>query len=119
MSKTTIEWITEDDDGYEVTHHLPAKFEVCDRCRGMGTHVNPAVDGDGIPAHEFAEDPDFAEEYFSGVYDVPCHECDGQRVVKRVDWAGVDADLAEKYREHLRDEAHFQAMVEAERKFGA
>ena len=61
---------------------LPFRWEVCGTCRGKGRHVNPAIDADhGITPEEFAEDPDFAEDYFSGVYDVPCSECGGRRVV--------------------------------------
>ena len=61
---------------------LPTRFEVCDRCSGHGTHVNPAIDGHGVTADEWN---DWGEEsqsmYLSGGYDVSCHECDGMRVV--------------------------------------
>lgn len=64
---------------------LPAKFEICTRCEGRGTHVNPSIDGHGISPEEFAEDPDFEEAYFEGRYDVQCYECHGERVVKVID----------------------------------
>ena len=57
---------------------MPAVYEVCETCGGKGKHVNPAIDGHGISAEEMHEDPDFAEDYFSGVYDVPCEECGGR-----------------------------------------
>jgi RecJ-like exonuclease len=60
---------------------LPGKYEVCPQCEGRGSTVNPAVDGNGLDANAFAEDPDFKEEYFAGVYDIPCPECHGKRVV--------------------------------------
>jgi len=60
---------------------FPAKLEVCDTCEGKGKHVNPSIDSEGISAEEFSEDPDFAEEYMSGSYDVTCYECKGLRVV--------------------------------------
>lgn len=55
-----------------VEHRVPAKWVICHRCDGNGTHVNPNVDGHGISPEEFDEDPDFRENYFAGVYDVRC-----------------------------------------------
>ncbi|MGH8327206.1 MAG: hypothetical protein ACRET2_10630, partial [Steroidobacteraceae bacterium] len=46
-----------------------------------GSHTNPAVEGNGLTAEDFAEDPDFHDDYMSGVYDVECHECGGARVI--------------------------------------
>lgn len=57
------------------------KFAVCPTCEGAGKHVNPSIDAHGIGADEFNEDPDFADAYFSGAYDVACVECKGLRVV--------------------------------------
>lgn len=64
---------------------FPAKFEVCERCRGKGSHCNPAIDGNGLSREDFDEDPDFEEAYFRGDYDVSCYECKGLRVVPVVD----------------------------------
>ncbi len=60
---------------------VPCRFEVCGSCDGRGRYVNPSIDAHGLTADDFAEDPDFAEDYFRGVYDVTCDECRGQRVV--------------------------------------
>jgi hypothetical protein len=68
-------------DGTEVEYSLAAKFEVCSRCEGSGKHVNPNIDGNGLTREDFDEDPDFAESYFRGDYDVRCETCKGQRVV--------------------------------------
>lgn len=57
------------------------RFEICETCQGRGTHVNPSIDAHGISAEEFAEDPEFAESYFSGLYDVACYKCGGERVI--------------------------------------
>jgi hypothetical protein len=84
---------------------------VCDQCGGTGTMVNPSIDAGGISAHEFAEDPDFAEDYFSGRYDVPCSECNGLRVVGEPQW-----DLSNPLHERLRDYATDMADIEAERR---
>lgn len=65
----------EDADGFDVEHELPTKFEVCDGCRGKGTHVNRNIDGNGITAGEWAEwDEDDRETYMSGGYDVTCED---------------------------------------------
>ena len=44
-------------DGAELELALPAKFEVCHRCQGTGTHTNPSIDGNGITASEIAGMP--------------------------------------------------------------
>ena len=64
----------------EETIELPGKYEVCDRCNGTGVHDHPAF-SNGITMQEFAEDPDFAESYFKGHYDVQCSVCHGLRVI--------------------------------------
>ena len=89
------------------------RYEVCDVCDGRGAHVNPAIDAGGISAAEFDEDPDFAEAYWSGVYDVTCARCGGLRVIpvpeeRRDLW---DAEIG-AHREML-------AEYEAERRVGA
>lgn len=62
------------DDGeeIEISVKVPAKFEICQRCRGEGKHVNPSIDGNGISREDFDADPDFEEGYFSGRYDIRC-----------------------------------------------
>jgi hypothetical protein len=56
---------------------------VCPVCNGEGTTVNPNIDAHGLTAEDFYEDPDFAEDYMSGVYDITCAACHGNRVVKQ------------------------------------
>lgn len=58
-----------------------AKYQVCPVCNGEGKTVNPSIDAHGLTAEDFYEDPDFAEDYKSGVYDIVCNGCHGQRVV--------------------------------------
>lgn len=69
------------DTGEEYDVKIPAHNEVCDRCNGTGKHCNPSIDGNGLTAEDFAEDPDFKEDYLSGMYDVPCYDCGGKNVV--------------------------------------
>lgn len=61
-----------------------SRWAVCPTCQGQGTHVNAAIDSQGLTAEDFEyAGPEFAEDYFSGVYDVTCAECGGRRVVPR------------------------------------
>jgi hypothetical protein len=81
VAQTTITIETFDKEGDEIQLKLPAKYQVCGTCEGRGTHVNPNIDGNGLSAEDFAEDPDFEEGYFRGDYDVQCGTCHGTRVV--------------------------------------
>jgi hypothetical protein len=38
-------------------------------------------DAYGLSAEDFDADPDFAEDYLGGKYDIACNECGGARVV--------------------------------------
>lgn len=64
---------------------IPVEYERCGTCEGKGKHVNPDIDRQGLTASDFDEDPDMFENYTSGMYDVPCRECDGKRVAIVVD----------------------------------
>lgn len=58
------------------------KYRVCPRCSGEGRIVNPDVDGHGLTREDFEEaGPEFEQDYFGGVYDIACPECQGLRVV--------------------------------------
>ena len=72
---------------------FPSKFEVCWICDGKGKHTNPSIDASGISREDFDEDPDFREDYFSGIYDITCGQCHGKRVVPVVD---TESQLMEK-----------------------
>lgn len=61
----------------EKPYKIRLRWKVCETCDGRGTHVNPSIDAHGISSEDFDEDPDFREEYMSGMYDVPCYECSG------------------------------------------
>jgi len=111
------------DEDYEAT--FPAKYEVCNLCHGKGKHVNPSIDADGISAEEFYEDPEFAEEYMSGTYDVPCYRCEGTRVEPVIDEEAIkqgseqlQLDYA-RLQDYLKDRADSYACEEAERRMGA
>lgn len=101
---------------------LPAHYEVCDRCRGEGTHVNPSIDGHGLGPEDF-EDEDFREGYFSGRYDVVCEECGGKRVVLvEDDVETFNAEQKADYallQEQWEQEAADRRESEMERRMGA
>jgi hypothetical protein len=106
-----------DVEGLEI--FLPGKYVVCPRCEGHGSHVNPNIDGNGLTADDFMEDPDFMDDYLTGVYDVSCYECNGLRVVVVLDEERTDPELVKAYREYQRDEAAFNAEWMAEIRMGA
>ena len=61
---------------------IPSTVKVCFTCQGRGSHVNPDIDSHGITASEMSElGEDFQESYFSGVYDVDCAQCKGNKVI--------------------------------------
>lgn len=103
---------------------LPVKMAVCGTCDGKGSHVNPAIDGNGITASEFAEDPEFAKDYFGGIFDVVCYDCGGNNVVPDINrdenvYTEEHAKSEARFDEHMEDEAAFAAEQAAERRMGA
>lgn len=107
MIATVEVWtVREDFEDFE-ERTCRAKWEVCSTCDGKGTHVNPSIDCNGLGAEDFDGDPDFAEEYTSGAYDVSCAACHGRRVVAVPD----EPEIVE----YLEDQAQGEAEAHAER----
>tara|TARA_R110000803_G_scaffold23018_2_gene56704 strand:- start:199 stop:618 length:420 start_codon:yes stop_codon:yes gene_type:complete len=102
----------------ETVVELPVRWEVCDVCEGEGKHVNPAIDCGGLSAHHF-EDPDFAEDYKRGAYDVPCNCCGGKRVVEAVNWEALSDGQRKAYEDQLEDEYNSRQENLAELRMGA
>lgn len=95
-----------DEEGDEIQHVLPGKYEICPRCEGAGKHDHPAF-ANGFTGEELRDDPDFAEEYRIGRYDVPCEKCHGKRVIV-VPAENLTADqkkALKEYHEVLREMA--------------
>jgi len=115
-----------DGDGDELIHDLPAKHEVCDRCEGHGTHLNPAIGEHAYTRDEFNEsfDDDERAEYFrrGGIYDVQCEQCHGQRVVTVVDeracTSATDKRTLAIYHAQQRAAAEDERTRRAEMRFG-
>lgn len=85
---------------------IPTRWEICDTCRGGGTHVNPSIDGNGLSREDFDEDPDFREDYLSGIYDVICEECDGSGKVRVPDYECLTPEqqrAVDRYEEYSRE----------------
>jgi hypothetical protein len=114
---TKKQWvITKKGNQFQVL--LPAKRIVCPTCDGEGRHVNRAIDGNGISAEEFAEDPDFMESYMAGHYDVRCEECNGKRVIEEIDTDALTPKMLERYYRALDEEQAHRAEMAAERRIG-
>lgn len=101
--------------GWDGEDTLPAKYEVCPDCQGRGQYVNPSIDSHGLSSEDFDQDPDFAESYFGGDYDITCQSCCGNRVIL----VPATEDGRAVIQEILDHEAQCQAEIAAERRMGA
>lgn len=121
MNKTIKIHGSDDDGDYTEDVEFPAKWEVCGRCYGEGKH-DPESFSQGFSSEDFAEDPEFAESYFAGHYDIPCTECHGRTTVLVIDETNMDEELKKKYEiylENLADAASYRSERNAERRMGA
>ena len=99
------------DDGGERELDLPGRWEICDRCRGAGSHDHPAF-SNGLTQEDFDEDPDFKGDYLAGCYDVRCDECEGSGKVIVPDVASMrfnDRRLVVQCRRQQRELARDRA----------
>jgi hypothetical protein len=64
-----------------VPEGIPFHWALCDLCSGKGTVVSPSIDANGLTSEDFDGDPDFARDYFEGVYDIPCPRCAGRTTI--------------------------------------
>ena len=100
-----------------VRHALPTHYEVCPQCAGSGTQ--DCWGTGGMTWNEFDEQgPEFAEDYMSGVYSVPCEECNGLRVVRVVDREVCSEQLLAQWDQWQEDAAEQAAIEAAERRMG-
>ena len=97
---------------------IAGKWEVCGTCEGKGKHVNPDIDSQGISSEDFGQDPDFAEDYFSGIYDVRCYECKGRTTSFVVDWGALTAEQRKELESRLQEATDSRAEQLAELRMG-
>lgn len=86
--KITVYGSSADDSDWEEEVEVPTRWEICSRCRGNGTHVNPNIDGNGITGEEWENewDDDSREMYLTGGYDVRCEEGCSDGKVQVIDY---------------------------------
>lgn len=102
-----------DEEGDQIT--LPTRKEVCPRCKGNGTHMNPSIDGHGISGDDPCwDDDDFRSMYFGGGYDVPCEECGGKNVIEVLDEERAGPELVALYEQAVMEEAEMRQVQQAE-----
>lgn len=116
----TLFWIDEAGCDVEADVDLPSIFQLCPRCKGEGSHVNPAIDGNGITTDEMDDlGVDFQDDYMAGVYDVACHRCNGKRVIEVIDRDRCDPDDLRRYDENQQELNDMRAMERMEKLLGA
>lgn len=106
------------EEGEEIEKSFPAKYKVCGTCDGKGKHVNPSIDSHGLSREDFDNDPDFAEDYFSGCYDVPCNECHGNRVTPEIDMDSLSPEDKKFVENEISDHFSYQRELARERQMG-
>lgn len=111
--KINLTWY-DSEEGEEIEHSFPAKNEVCSRCEGHGSHLNPSIGSHAYTLEEFNEsfDDEGREEYFKrgGIYDVQCEECKGKNVVLVADennFSAEDKVLYTQYQEYEEQRAQW------------
>ena len=105
----------EDEDGEPIFYPIPVKMVVCPTCDGRGEYVNPNIDRDGLSREDFDADPDFAEGYAEGHYNVRCDHCLGSNVIP---WP-TEEEHIKMVEEHIGMIREWEAEAEAERRMGA
>lgn len=88
------------------------KYQICPVCDGEGKTVNPDIDSNGLTREDFDEDPDFREDYMSGMYDITCKACKGLRVVTAEQIEAL-SEAAEDRRLAARENGDFEAYCGA------
>ena len=90
---------------------FPAKYEVCDVCEGKGHYVNPNIDRHGLSSEDFDEDPDFRDQYISGIYDIQCRNCKGKGMELVIDGDRTSAEDLNLWKDYM--ESFYRDMEES------
>lgn len=108
----TTEWSRCTDTDEEEIVELRTRKEVCPTCEGQGKCWPRGL---CFTQCDFEEDPDLYEHVQDGTFDRECPECRGLRVVDVV----CESDPNYRaWQDHLEEEAAYERMCEAERRFG-
>lgn len=110
---------------------IPLRTDVCRRCQGTGITWD---DGIALGQSDFDEDPFLHEDIMNGSFDRLCEECNGNKVLRYIDWESIDPHAAHagddydslpkshslrQVREMLESMWESRAMEAAERRMGA
>ena len=106
-----------DADMVDAEEELPTKWEVCPVCDGHGKHVNPSIDAGGLNP-EWADDPDFMQDYMDGHYDQTCNYCRGRTTVEVVDLDKLDPERRAAYERQCQQEDDDRRLQMAELAMG-
>jgi hypothetical protein len=115
FSERFMEYLEEDGIEVENPVFVSVTMHVCGTCNGKGTIVHPSIDGNGLTREDFDNDPQFEEDYFDGVYDIRCTECEGLRVVAEPNF---NSEIAKIYSKFLADEDYAERERYWEMKMG-
>lgn len=97
---------------------MKTKWKICSVCRGDGKVVNPNIDAHGLTAEDFYDDPDFAENYRSGSYDITCAACHGSGKMRPGDLERL-REAAEDRRLAAREDGDYEGyMVVGDYRYG-
>jgi hypothetical protein len=110
--------LARNEDCIELPHEIECLYVVCPTCRGKGTHVNPSVDAGGLSPRDFADDDEFRDDYFAGIYDVPCYECKGERVIPEPVKNDATYEIITALAERASEDALYESERESERRMG-
>lgn len=108
----------DEEDDERVNRKPEGPFILCPVCEGRGTTVNPNIDGNGLTAEDFYNDPDFAEDYFSGVFDVQCRACGGKRVITAERIEELDQNAADRELAYREDGVYDPSYNPRDRRYG-
>jgi len=95
---------------------ISACYDVCLACEGKGkTSAHVEHIGGGFTASEWDEmGEEFQDNYMSGVYDKPCPECKGNRVVLVPNLTGCDEEDREAFEETKLQLEEWESQQEME-----
>lgn len=105
-----------DETGDEI--ELPSKWAICARCKGNGTHGNPAFDGMSASDEFWTDDEEFTENYIRGHFDVQCEAGCKDGKVRTLDEDVATPEQVELWEGWLEEEHEARLEREAEWRAG-